>query len=139
MTPRCLACKQPLPAGPAGHQLVQGRQQGGAAPQEQLPPGLCATCLAADSRWAETFASLLAEHTQQQEMLAAASSQCAHCHSGGLLSRIACSNSECAVLYSRVGAARRLATTQVRLERMDLCVPTTLSWWFTPQPQEVEW
>ncbi|KAF5833190.1 DNA polymerase family B-domain-containing protein [Dunaliella salina] len=115
--PKCLSCKQAIPSS---------QQQ---VPGSQLTPGLCGACLKLPGRWVVVHQQHLEEANVQHQLLAATAAKCSSCHSGGLCGAIACTNGECHVLHTRLGAARNLATERVRLERVEECGPEPALTW----------
>ncbi|KAG2436758.1 hypothetical protein HXX76_006282 [Chlamydomonas incerta] len=110
-TARCLVCKQAL----SPHQLPAG---GGAADPASAP-ALCVACLAEPDTLPAALLRQLEEDSAAAAALATAVSACTACHSGGAAAgALLCENGECAHLYGRVGAARRLAASGQRLERL---------------------
>jgi hypothetical protein len=138
---KCLGCRTTLPGqtavrlfGPASPatptsgtsssstHVVKGtlRDSQGGQPPEGVDPGLCPECKAQEDKWAAVYLTEVQQEGAAAAAYTTAHSQCRACHSGGQgLGQVLCENGECPVVYERYAAARKLATAQHRLQRLE--------------------
>jgi hypothetical protein len=83
-------------------------------------PALCDACAGEDDCWAQVYLGTVQEDSRQWQALCGAQAACLRCHSGGGSGAVLCENAECPVLYPRLAAARALAGTEAKLERLEL-------------------
>jgi hypothetical protein len=126
-TAKCLSCRQPIQsgkaavAGPLSPGSSSGSSRRGTGQQEPgLLPALCDTCAGEEDCWAQVYLGTLQEDSRQWQALCSAQGACLRCHSGGGSGAVLCENAECPVLYPRLGAARALAASEAKLERLEL-------------------
>ncbi len=72
-------------------------------------------------RLPSTYLRLMYDDSTATMQLNLALSACMRCHSGGWIGTVLCENGECGTLFARLGAVRRLAAADERLERLPDC------------------
>eukprot|EP00898_Chlorokybus_atmophyticus_P005186 jgi/Chlat1/5669/Chrsp37S00424 len=99
--PTCVCCRQPL----ASHK--------GPGPA----PVLCSNCREGDAVQRLTLQQLSLQQQHEVE-LSVALSQCARCHSGGLMGTVLCTNWVCPALYMRTEGSRHARAHAATLDQL---------------------
>eukprot|EP00803_Ostreobium_quekettii_P009207 evm.model.scf_772EXC.4 EVM.evm.TU.scf_772EXC.4 scf_772EXC:31453-42840(-) len=109
----------PNPQGMASSSTCQGRIPRTPGDESSSAAGLCESCAEMAGKWEEVYLRTLRAHGEFEASYARAAAACLACHSGGLMGRIVCENSECPVFYSRLESDRRREECVRSLERLD--------------------